>query len=265
MKRKAIQIVETRWFQYGIIAAIVLNAITLGLETVPAVMGTWGTTLLLIDAAFIALFTIEIILKLVAYRTTFFRNGWNNFDFLIVALSLIPFAGNLSVLRALRILRVLRLISVIPQFRRVVQGFFDVLSGLFAVGGVLLIIFYVAAVICTKLFAESFPDFFGSIPASLYSLFQIMTLESWSMGIVRPVMEVYPYAWLIFIPFILVTTFAVVNLLIGIIVTSMQSIHEEEEARLTERIDAQTETHHDALTKLNEIEKLLKDIRKNLN
>ena len=265
MRTHITKIVESHWFQYGIIAAILLNAITLGLETVPSVMNVWGPLILAIDAGFITLFTIEIALKLFAYRGLFFKNGWNNFDFIIVVISLVPFAGNLSVLRALRILRVLRLISVVPQFRRVVQGFFDVLSGLFAVGGVLAIIFYVAAVISTKLFGTSFPEFFGSIPASLYSLFQIMTLESWSMGIVRPVMEIYPYAWLVFIPFILVTTFAVVNLLIGIIVTSMQTLHEEEEERLTKRIDAQSMQHATTQEKLDTVEALLKDIRKNMS
>jgi voltage-gated sodium channel len=91
------------------------------------------------------------------------------------------------------------------------------------------IIFYIGSVISTKLFGASFPDWFGTLGQSAYSLFQIMTLESWSMGIVRPVMEVYPYAWVFFVPFIVVTTFAVVNLLVGLIVNSMQDAHHEDE------------------------------------
>lgn len=264
MRAHIIRIVESGWFQWSIVGAIIFNAITLGLETVPSVMDVWGPGILAIDKAFIAIFTIEIALKLIAYRISFFKNSWNNFDFVIVAVSLVPFLGNFSVLRALRILRVLRLVSVIPQFRRVVQGFFDTLSGLFAVGGVLGIIFYVTAVMATKLFGESFPEFFGNIPESLFSLFQIMTLESWSMAIVRPVMETYPYAWLLFVPFILVTTFAVLNLLIGIIVNSMQNIHTEEEERITERIDAQSERGKTTLAKLDNIETLLKEIKRNV-
>ncbi|MEO0767434.1 MAG: ion transporter, partial [Pseudomonadota bacterium] len=96
------------------------------------------------------------------------------------------------------------------------------------------LIFYIGAVMATKLFAASFPQWFGSLGQSAYSLFQIMTLESWSMGIVRPVMEIYPYAWAFFVPFIMVTTFAVVNLLVGLIVNSMQEAHGAEESEKTD-------------------------------
>lgn len=253
--------VEAKWFQYSITAAIVANAVTLGLETVPAVLRVWGDALRVIDIAFVALFTLEIVLKLYAWRFSFWKSGWNVFDFLIVAVTLVPFFGNLSVLRALRILRVLRLISVVPQFRRVVQGFFDSLSGLAAVGGIMLIVFYVAAVMATKMFGASFPEWFGSIPHSLYSLFQIMTLESWSMGIVRPVMEVYPYAWAFFVPFVMVTAFAVLNLLIGIIVNSMQNVHDAEEKRLTAKLDAQSQA---LIAKIDAMQEGLGEMRKEL-
>jgi voltage-gated sodium channel len=96
------------------------------------------------------------------------------------------------------------------------------------------VIFYIGSVMATTLFSESHPDWFGSIGQSAYSLFQIMTLESWSMGIVRPVMEIHPYAWAFFIPFIMVTTFAVVNLLVGLIVNSMQDAHHAEDVEATD-------------------------------
>ena len=140
----------------------------------------------------------------------------------------IPATGNLSVLRALRILRVLRLISVVPSLRRVVGGLLAALPGMGSIAVLLMLVFYMFSVMATKLYGGNFPDWFGSVGASAYSLFQIMTLESWSMGIVRPVMEVYPYAWLFFLPFILVTSFTVLNLFIGIIVDAMQKEHEIE-------------------------------------
>ncbi len=115
-------------------------------------------------------------------------------------------------LRALRILRVLRAISIVPSLRRVVEGLINALPGMGSVFALMSLIFYIAAVMATKLFGAAFDEWFGTIGRSAYSLFQIMTLESWSMGIVRPVMEVYPWAWAFFVPFILVTTFAVVNL-----------------------------------------------------
>ena len=116
-----------------------------------------------------------------------------------------------------------------PRLRRVVEGVINAVPGVASVFLLMGIIFYIGSVISTKLFGADFPQWFGSLGQSAYSLFQIMTLESWSMGIVRPVMEVYPYAWVFFVPFIMVTTFAVVNLLVGLIVNSMQDAHSEEE------------------------------------
>jgi voltage-gated sodium channel len=254
-------LVESKRFQLFITVAIILNAITLGLETAPEFVGAFMSTLLLLDLAFLALFTFEIILKLFVYRTQFFKSGWNIFDFTIVAISLLPFIQGLSVLRALRVLRVLRLISIVPQFRKVTQAFLDSLSGLAAIGAILLLIFYVGAVMSTKLFGEQFPDWFGSIPASLYSLFQIMTLESWSMGIVRPVMEIYPYAWLFFIPFILLTTFAALNLLIGVIVDSMQSLHDQTTDSIDAHLTQQDQSRAELKQQLEALEQSIKELK----
>jgi len=235
-----------------IIAIIILNAITLGLETSETAMSFAGGLIVAIDKVCLGIFTVEIIAKLIAYRGRFFRNGWNVFDFIIVGIALVPNAGGLSVLRALRILRVLRVISVAPSLRRVVEGFVTALPGMGSVFLLMALIFYIGSVMATKLFASSFPDWFGDLGLSAYSLFQIMTLESWSMGIVRPVMEVYPYAWMFFVPFIMVTTFAVVNLLVGLIVNSMQDAHAEES-------NAATDSYRDeVLKRLDEIEAQLK-------
>ena len=232
-----------------IIGVIIFNAILLGLETSPKVMGTAGTIILTLDWICLAIFVIEIALKLVAHGARFFRSGWNVFDFLIVGIALMPATHGLSVLRALRILRVLRVISAAPRLRRVVEGFVTALPGMGSVFLLMGIIFYIGAVMATKLFGASFPEWFGTLGASFYSLFQIMTLESWSMGIVRPVMDVYPYAWLFFVPFIMVTTFAVVNLLVGLIVNSMQDAHAEESNAAT---DAYRDEVLDRLRKIEE-------------
>jgi voltage-gated sodium channel len=232
-----------------IIGVIIFNAILLGLETSPEVMGAAGTIILTLDWICLAIFVIEIALKLMAHGARFFRSGWNVFDFLIVGIALMPATHGLSVLRALRILRVLRVISAAPRLRRVVEGFVTALPGMGSVFLLMGIIFYIGAVMATKLFGASFPEWFGTLGASFYSLFQIMTLESWSMGIVRPVMDVYPYAWLFFVPFIMVTTFAVVNLLVGLIVNSMQDAHAEESNAAT---DAYRDEVLDRLRKIEE-------------
>ena len=239
--------------QNAIIVIIVFNAILLGLETSEPVMERWGGLIRALDLACLAIFTAEIGAKLVARGLGFFRSGWNVFDFAIVAVSLVPGAQTFSVLRALRILRLLRVISVAPRLRRVVEGFISALPGMGSVFLLMALIFYIGSVMATKLFGQSFPDWFGTLGMSAYSLFQIMTLESWSMGIVRPVMEVYPQAWLFFVPFIMVTTFAVVNLLVGLIVNSMQDAHHAEDG---EKTDAYRD---EVLARLTEIERRLSE------
>jgi len=220
--------VEQRFVQNAILVLIVVNAITLGLETSPTAMAVAGPVLLAIDKAILVVFVIEIALRIAAHGWRFFRDPWSIFDFVVVAIALAPAAGQFSVLRALRILRVLRLISAVPRMRRVVTALLSAIPGLGAIIALLSLIFYVSAVMATKLFGRSFPDWFGTIGESLYSLFQIMTLESWSMGIVRPVLEVYPLAWLFFVPFILITTFTTLNLFIAVIVNAMQAEHDRE-------------------------------------
>ncbi|HEX2019925.1 MAG TPA: ion transporter [Aurantimonas sp.] len=215
----------TRRWEYFIVAVILLNAVTLGLETDPWVMSVAGPFLLALDSLILGIFVVEITLRIYAFGWRFFRDPWSLFDFFVVGISLLPATGPLTVLRALRILRVLRLISVIPSLRRVIGGLIAALPGMGSIIVLLLLVFYVFAVMATKLYGATFPDWFGSIGASIYTLFQVMTLESWSMGIVRPVMEAYPLAWLFFVPFILSTTYAVLNLFIGVIVSAMQDEH----------------------------------------
>ncbi len=239
--------------QNFILGVILFNAIILGMETSGTIMATAGPLILLLDKICLGVFIVEIALKLYARGGGFFRNGWNIFDFVIVAISLIPNAQGLSVLRALRILRLLRVLSVVPSLRRVVEGLMNAMPGMASVFMLMGLIFYIGAVMATKLFGASFDAWFGTIGRSAYSLFQIMTLESWSMGIVRPVMEVYPYAWAFFVPFILVTTFAVVNLVVGLVVNSMQDAHSVEEVEKT------VSYRDDVINRLEQIEQLLKD------
>ena len=225
---------ERPWVTNAIIAVILFNALILGLETFPGVMAQIGGVLVVLDRICLAIFMIEIGAKIFAYGKRFFRSGWNLFDLAIVAVALVPANEATSVLRALRILRVLRVISLAPTLRRVVEGFLRALPGMGSVFLLMAILFYIGAVMATKLFGVSFPDRFGSLAASAFTLFQVMTLEGWADAVVRPVMETYPYAWAFFLPFILVTTFAVVNLLVGLIVNSMQDAHSQEDTQKTD-------------------------------
>lgn len=227
--------IESPPVRRAIMAVILFNAGLLGLETSPRVMAAAGPLILALDRICLAIFVAELAVKLCAFGGRFFRSGWNLFDALVIGVSLAPAGQGLSVLRALRVLRVLRLISIAPSLRRVVDGFVRALPGMGSVFLLILLIFYVGSVMATKLFAATHPEWFGSIGASAYTLFQIMTLESWSMGIVRPVMEVHPFAWAFFVPFILVTTFAVLNLLVGLVVNAMQEAASEESAAAEDR------------------------------
>lgn len=251
MRQSVQRLVDSALFRNTILGIIIFNAVLLGLETSAPVMERAGGLILALDMACLTIFVIEIGLKLFARRLAFFRDGWNLFDLVIVGISLVPAAQGFQVLRALRILRVLRVVSNAPRLRRVVEGFITALPGMGSVFLLMAMIFYIGAVMATKLFGSTFPEFFGNLGNSAYTLFQIMTLESWSMGIVRPVMEAYPYAWAFFVPFILLTTFAVVNLLVGLIVNSMQDAHHEEDT-------ARTDTYRDeVLARLEAIEKRL--------
>jgi voltage-gated sodium channel len=213
-------------FQRTIIALILLNAITLGLETSPSVMAEWGWLLTRLDALLLYIFTAEIALRIFAFRGRFFRDPWGIFDLIVVAIAWAPASGPLAVLRALRVLRVLRLVSVVPSLRNVVEAMLAALPGMGSIVLLMALIFYVFAVMAAKLFGATQPEHFGTLGDSLFTLFQLMTLDDWA-NIVKPAMEEHPYALVFFLPFIVVSTFVVLNLFIGVIVESIQNLRDQ--------------------------------------
>ena len=247
VRRRVGAFMESPRVTRAITAVIVFNAITLGLETSAGVMERVGPLLLLLDDIVLAIFVVELLTKLFAFGWRYFTNGWNVFDFIIVGIALAPASGDLTVLRALRILRVLRLVAIVPSMRKVVMALMAAIPGVSSVIALLALVYYVFAVMVTKLYGKAFPDWFGTVGDSMYSLFQIMTLESWSMGIVRPVMEQFPGAWMVFVPFILMTSFAVINLFIAVIVNAMTEQSQAESAALKEEMHAVTEAEASAL------------------
>lgn len=216
--------------QNGVIALILINAVLLGMETSPRIMASWGKLITTLDHAILTVFVVEIASLLFARGWRFFKDPWSVFDFVVVGIALIPASGPFAVLRSLRVLRVLRLISKIPSIRKVVDALLGALPGMASVFGLVMILFYVNAVIATKLFGQDFPELFGNLGMSFFTLFQVMTLEAWAGGVARPIMEVYPYAWIFFILFILTATFTVLNLFVAVIVNSLSSIHGQEES-----------------------------------
>ena len=230
------RLVERNRFKNAIMTVIIINAVTLGMSTSETLMASMGPILNSIDMLALTIFVVELLLKLYAYRLEFFKSAWNVFDLIVVVIGLIPTGGGLSALRGLRVIRTLRLLSVVPQMRAVVQALLDALPGMGAVIIMISIVFYVFGVMATLMYGEAFNEWFGTLGRSLYTLFQIMTLESWSMGIVRPVMAEFPMAWGFFVPFIVLTAFSVLNLFIGILVNTMQQAVEAEAEAEFERL-----------------------------
>lgn len=239
----------------AVVAVILANAVLMGLETHAPLMASHGELIRLLDTLCLVVFVVELVIKLAAYQGVFFRSGWRVFDLLVVAVALVPGAGPWAVLRSLRVLRVLRLLTVVPTLRRVVTAFLHAIPGLLGVIAVMLIVFYTAGVLATTLYAEDWPDYFGDLPASLYTLFQIMTLDSWFSSVVRPMVAEDPTAGPFFLVFVVVTSFTVLNLFIGIIVTAMQELgaaevraaEEEEAARAVREVAARLEVDDDGV------------------
>jgi voltage-gated sodium channel len=153
----------------------------------------------------------------------FFRDPWSVFDLVVVGIALVPATETFSVLRALRVLRVLRLITAVPTLKRVVSGLLAALPGMGAIVLLIGIIYYVFAVMAAKLFGADNPNLFGTLGDALWTLFTVMTLEGWTNDVAKPVMEKHPHAWIFFVCFIVVTTFMVLNLFIGVVVNAMQA------------------------------------------
>ena len=263
-RARAARLVLSGAFQKAVTALILLNAVTLGLETSDSIMAEWGGLLHAVDAALLWIFTAEIALRIYAFRGRFFRDPWGIFDLIVIGIAWMPASGPLSVLRALRVLRVLRLISVVPSLRTVVEAMLAALPGMGSIVLLMLLIFYVFAVMATKLYGDAMPEQFGTLGAAFFTLFQLMTLDDWA-NIVKPAMEHQPWAWLFFMPFIIVSTFVVLNLFIGVIVESIQTLREQREsadaAAATAAIDAaREEERSDTQLLLREIRALREEV-----
>jgi len=201
---------------------LLLNAITLGLDTSPEVMEKYGELIDRINQIIPIIFVIEVGSRWLARGKTFFKESWNVFDIVIILISFLPSGSAFSALRALRILRVLHVISLVPRMRHVVAAMIKSLPQIGSIVALLIIISYISAVIVTHLYGQPYPELFGSIGLSMLTLFQLMTLEGWAAEVVRPVMETHPYSVFLFIPYMLITAFAILNLFTAVLVDSMQ-------------------------------------------
>jgi voltage-gated sodium channel len=264
-RARAARLVTSTGFQHAVTTLILLNAVTLGLETSATVMAGFGPALEFIDGSLLCLFTAELALRIFAFRGRLFRDPWGIFDLVVIGIAWAPSGGNLSVLRSLRVLRVLRLLSVVPSLRNVVGAMLAALPGMGSIVLLMGLMFYVSGVMATKLFGESMPEKFGTLGESIFTLFQLMTLEGWVEDIVKPAMENHPGALLFFIPFIVISTFVVLNLFLGVIVESIQTLRETRESADAEAAQAATDAaasaaHADSQMLMSEVRALRMEI-----
>lgn len=243
-------LIESDRFERAVTALIAANAITLGIETSPAIVARFGPWLHAFDHAVLGVFVVELLLRFFVYRGGFFRDPWRVFDFVIVGLGLMPAGGAFTVLRALRVLRVLRLVSLVPSMRGVVGALLTAIPGMASIVGLMFLVLYVSAVMATKLFGAISPEHFGHLGASLFTLFQVMTVEGWP-DIARGIMEQAPHAWVFFVVYLLVATFMVLNLFIAVVVNAMQ-------AQVSEDLKDEGEAHTQSI--LDELRALRREV-----
>ena len=256
MREKIYNLVESPKFKNFILAVILINGLTMGLETYDSVMESFGPYFMAFERMVIIIFIIEIILRIYAHRVAFFKDGWSIFDLIIVLISLAPANESFEIFRILRVFRLFRIITVAPQMRKIVTALISIIPGMASIAGLMSILFYISAIIASQLFGERFPEWFGDLSSSLYTLFQVMTLESWSMGIARPVMEVYPYAWMFFIPFIFIVTFIMINLIVAVVVDVMNNIEDDKIEETSKKEISEIELLRQEILELKELVKM---------
>ena len=211
---------DNRIFQFTVVAIIILNAILIGATTYD-LDPLFLDTIHLLDYAITIFFVIEILIRFIGEKNKaeFFKSGWNIFDTIIVAISLIPIPNNSSylVLRLLRIFRVLRLISVIPELKKIIEAILESIRRVFFVSLLLFIILYIYATMGSILFADNDPSRWGDLGISLITLFQVLTLSSWET-VMLPMQAIYWWAWVYFFSFIVICGITILNLVIAILV-----------------------------------------------
>lgn len=203
---------------------IILNAAVLGILTDRTLSVEEISLLEMIDKACLVIFTIELIAKLLVYRRSFWSEGWNIFDFVIVLSSIIFISSSVSVIRAFRIFRLLKALAEFPELQILVSSMLKAIPSMSWALLLLFIIFYIFGVFGSTMYGDTFPELFGDIGGSMFTLFQVMTFESWATAVARPIMEIHDYAWIYFLIFILLTAITLLNVMVGIVVEAVGTI-----------------------------------------
>jgi voltage-gated sodium channel len=246
MARVCSRIANSSRFQNFIFGVIVANAITLGLGTYD-----WGRTvddsLTVADEVFLGIFVLELAIRIAAYGRRpqdFFKSGWNVFDFVVIGAAFLPgVRDNVTLLRLVRLLRVVRLVSVMPDLRILVRAMARSLPPIASLGLLTLLLMYVYGMVGWILFGDEDPEQWGNIGQAILSLFQILTLENWP-DFLEAGQAIHPASWIFFVSYVLIASFLVINVLIAIIINSMEDVHEAEKAADRAELDEEIADEH---------------------
>ncbi|MEE1176277.1 MAG: ion transporter [Paludibacteraceae bacterium] len=248
-----VRVTSSKIFKNTIVLIILINSIVLGLITSEAIYAKFGELLEFILSACVVIFTVEITLRIIAKGWRFFLNGWNIFDFLLITMALMPETGAAITFRVFRVLRALRMVSSMKKLRHIVSAILVSAPHVFWAAVLEMIIFYIFGIMGQNLFHEAFPQWFGTLGETVYTLFQVTTLESWSMGIARPVMKVYPWAWCYFVPFVMISSYIVLNVVVGVVVNATSDISEDDNISMKDKIKAKKVTNTELSEQINEL------------
>ena len=228
------RIVHSHSFDAVILVVIVANAIVLGLQTYPSLMRRYGERLDLLNDVFLGIFVVELALRIASYGrrpADFCRNGWDVFDFVVVAAAFAPGVRESStLLRLARLLRVVRIFRVLPDLRILVVGVVRSLPPLFSMTLLVTVILFIYGMVGWLLFADALPHRWGTIGEAMLTLFVMLTLEDFPAYMVAG-MEVHPWSWVYFVTFVLIAAFLILNVLIGIVLHSLEEARELERRR----------------------------------
>jgi len=252
------KITAAKYFTRIILILILLNAVLIGLETSESLYDQYGALFQNLDQVILWLFTLELLIRLMAVRFSwrFFKDPWNTFDFVIVLSGLFLSGSSLvTLLRIVRVFRLFRALAIVPSLRKLTNALLLTLPSLGTIMLFMGLLFYVFAVIGTMLYRDVASEYFGTLPLSVLTLFQIVTLEAWASDVMRPVMSKAPYAWIYFVSFVLVGTFVILNLLVGVIVSNV------ERAQQLERQQDEEQEQQQLRAELTHIREELRQIR----
>ncbi len=236
MAERCKRIADSGAFQGFIMVVIILNAVTLGVQTYD-ISGDLSRILTVLDDAFLGIFVVEIAIRLTAFGSRpgeFFRDGWNLFDFVVVGAAFAPgLRENATLLRLVRLLRVVRLVTILPDLRVLVRGLVRSIPPIASLVVLTLMLMYVYGMIGWILFHEQDPENWGDIGQAMLTTFTMLTLENWPTYL-EIGLDIHPWSWIFFVSYVLLASFLVINILIAIIINSMEEVHAAERQEVRE-------------------------------